>query len=96
MWAIGNISGENADLRDLVIYAGAVDPLIRLLKYPNIFKPAVWALSNLCRGRPAPKVALVKNAIPALAQVVKEADDPAVLSDALWGLATLSGEQALS
>lgn len=81
--------------RDMILKAGGLDPMIKLLKNTtnrHTIKHGTWALSNLCRGRPFPKFDLVKNAIPPLAQVIKEEEDPEILTDAAWAMSYLSGD----
>lgn len=49
----------------------------------------VWALSNFCRGKPQPDLALVAPAIPHLANLLSMNNNEA-LTDALWALSYLS------
>lgn len=63
LWALGNIAGEGAQERDLVLAKGIVPPLIRTMEAEGDFarnpsrpvstlvKTAVWAMSNLCRNK---------------------------------------------
>ncbi|KAJ1639777.1 importin alpha [Pavlovales sp. CCMP2436] len=93
IWALGNIAGDSATLRDDVLSAGALAPLVaQLAAGPkvSIMRNTVWVLSNLCRGKPAPSLALVGPAIPAIAQVIMSATDEETLSDALWALSYLT------
>lgn len=83
----------------MILKAGGLDPLIKLLKSTanrHTMKHGIWALSNLCRGRPFPRFDLVKNAIAPLAQVIKEEVDPEILTDASWAMSYLSGMKKLS
>ena len=59
-----------------------------------------FAISNLCRGTPAPQISVVKTAIPTLFKVLRSEkadelffyseDEEKVLSAATWALASLS------
>lgn len=67
--------------------------MIRLLTTSgnkHAVKHGTWALSNLCRGRPAPKFELVQEAIIPLAKVLQTEDDPEILTDAAWAMSYLS------
>jgi hypothetical protein len=46
----------------------------------------VWTLSNLCRGKPQPDIALVRDCIPALAYVISRSTDSSIIVDAAWSL----------
>lgn len=58
MWCLGNIAGDCATLRDVVLAApGAVDNLLLNIQHPaslTLLRNATWVLSNYCRGKPAP------------------------------------------
>jgi len=94
MWALGNIAGDSARKRDLLLKHGIFQPLLDMIDAPNaddrIVKHGTWALSNLCRGRPQPKMSYVKTAIPTLFNVITMQTDPEVLTDAAWALSYLS------
>jgi len=73
IWAIGNIAGDCAAYRDMILKCGGLDPLVNILSTSSSFntiKHGSWALSNLCRGRPIPKFELVSNSIPVFAQIL--------------------------
>jgi importin subunit alpha-1 len=59
IWGLGNLAGDGPKIRDLVIGAGAVEPISVLLDQSvpgsTFTRNASWTLSNLCRGRPAPQ-----------------------------------------
>lgn len=56
VWALGNIAGDSARLRDLVLSHGAMGPLGALLGSagvrPSMLRNATWAVSNLFRCAP--------------------------------------------
>lgn len=57
----------------------------------SLLKNVVWAVSNLCRGKPEPELSLVKDCIPAMAYVLRHhmlTADTTV--DAFWALAYFS------
>lgn len=50
-WALGNVAGEEKELRNILLSQGALLPLARML-LPNkgsSVKTAAWALSNLIK-----------------------------------------------
>lgn len=69
LWGIGNVAGDNTSYRDQLIDYGAINSLLNLYnritkKNFDIMKVLAWVLSNLCRGKPLPKLEKVRNAIP--------------------------------
>lgn len=89
-WALGNLAGDGAKTRDLVIAAGAIEPICKHLVLLNLktmeCRNASWALANLCRGKPSPNFAKIKPAVGVLAKVVIENDLEEVLVDVCWAL----------
>lgn len=91
-WCLGNIAGDATDLRDLVLEAGAMQPILANIENPateSLLGNVVWALSNLCRGKPQPSLDLVYPAISSLSKIVK-AKHQSALIDACWALSYLS------
>ncbi|EZA53397.1 hypothetical protein DMN91_004947 [Ooceraea biroi] len=93
VWALGNIAGDSPECRDHVLANGILTPLLQLLsKEPRLSmtRNAVWALSNLCRGKnPTPDFAKVAPCLPVLANLLNHTDFD-VLADACWALSYLS------
>ncbi|XP_014221951.1 importin subunit alpha-7 [Trichogramma pretiosum] len=93
VWALGNIAGDSPECRDHVLSAGILPPLLNLLsKMPRLTmtRNAVWALSNLCRGKnPAPDFQKISPSLPVLAYLLNR-NDSDVLADACWALSYIS------
>jgi len=91
VWAIGNIAGDSPALRDLVLQHGAADRVIAMVEATasmgqmGPLRNAVWALSNLMRGKPQPAIAHVAQAVPTLTKLLMIADEE-VLMDTCWAL----------
>ena len=94
-WCLGNIAGDCSALRDGALAAGALGPLIQNIMAPatpSLLNNSVWALSNFCRGKPAPELALISSAIPVLASILSNNSGDAKV-DALWALSYISDGQ---
>ncbi|XP_019873426.1 importin subunit alpha-7 [Aethina tumida] len=93
VWALGNIAGDSAECRDYVLEHGILVPLLQVLSKSTkltMTRNAVWAVSNLCRGKnPPPEFAMVSPALPVLSRILFH-NDSDVLSDACWALSYLS------
>ncbi|XP_066590737.1 importin subunit alpha-7 isoform X2 [Prorops nasuta] len=93
VWALGNIAGDSPECRDHVLSNGVLPPLLQLLYKPaklSMIRNAVWALSNVCRGKnPAPEFSKVAPCLPVLAHLLNHTDGD-VLADACWALSYLS------
>lgn len=101
IWALGNIAGDSANIRDMVIGYGAVEPIANILDQAkpgtSLVRNASWTLSNLCRGKPAPHFEKVQRAVPSLAKVLIENDLDDILVDVCWAISYLSdgGEERI-
>jgi len=92
-WCLGNISGDSAQLRDAVLSAGGMQPLLQNISQPenkSLLSNSVWALSNLCRGKPGPPLSSIAPALPVIKNLLPVGsllDDKA---DLLWSLSYIS------
>lgn len=93
VWALGNIAGDSTMCRDYVLDCNILPPLLQLLSKQNrltMTRNAVWALSNLCRGKnPPPDFAKVSPCLNVLSWLLFVSDTD-VLADACWALSYLS------
>ncbi|XP_036921002.1 importin subunit alpha-6 isoform X3 [Sturnira hondurensis] len=93
VWALGNIAGDNAECRDFVLSCEILPPLLELLTNSNRLtttRNAVWALSNLCRGKnPPPNFSKVSPCLNVLSRLLFSSDSD-VLADVCWALSYLS------
>jgi len=92
VWGLSNIAGDSAQCRDIVLTHGVLDPLLQNLfeaSRISMLRNAAWAMSNLCRGKPAPAWGLVSGALPVLARLLHSTDDD-VLANACWTISYMS------
>ncbi|KAB1268042.1 Importin subunit alpha-7, partial [Camelus dromedarius] len=93
VWALGNIAGDSSVCRDYVLNCSILNPLLTLLTKSTrltMTRNAVWALSNLCRGKnPPPEFAKVSPCLPVLSRLLFSSDSD-LLADACWALSYLS------
>lgn len=95
VWAIGNIAGDCPAMRDLVLAQGASEKIVKLVEVTATggqmgpLRNAVWALSNLMRGKPQPAASHVAQVVPTLAKLLTVQDDE-VMMDTCWALSYVS------
>ncbi|XP_029475208.1 importin subunit alpha-7 isoform X2 [Rhinatrema bivittatum] len=93
VWALGNIAGDSSVCRDYVLTCEILSPLLILLTKSNrltMTRNAVWALSNLCRGKnPPPDFEKVSPCLPVLSRLLFSSDSD-LLADACWAISYLS------
>eukprot|EP00547_Thalassionema_nitzschioides_P016680 CAMPEP_0194251788 /NCGR_PEP_ID=MMETSP0158-20130606/26194_1 /TAXON_ID=33649 /ORGANISM="Thalassionema nitzschioides, Strain L26-B" /LENGTH=548 /DNA_ID=CAMNT_0038989023 /DNA_START=58 /DNA_END=1704 /DNA_ORIENTATION=+ len=94
-WCLGNIAGDCPQYRDAVISHGALESLRMNLNEPaneSLLANVVWAVSNLCRGKPKPNLADVSPILRELCMIVANRDKlgAETVTDALWALSYVS------
>uniref|UniRef100_A0A4W5RKE1 Importin subunit alpha n=1 Tax=Hucho hucho TaxID=62062 RepID=A0A4W5RKE1_9TELE len=93
VWALGNIAGDSPVCRDYVLNCNILPPLLMLLTKSTrltMTRNAVWALSNLCRGKsPPPEFEKVSPCLQVLSRLLFSSDSD-LLADACWALSYLS------
>lgn len=93
IWALGNLAGDSTKCRDACLNSGAMTAVLEVLSRPDLplraVRNGVWAVSNLCRGRPFPALEKVAMAAPVMSQFLTHHDNNVVV-DATWGLSYLS------
>lgn len=92
IWAFGNISGHNDDLRDIVLYSDFLPSILGVLKKNldlSCMKHIAWTLLNLCRGNSVPEFDKIKQCFSVLAKLIKSKDNN-VMTDAIWAMSYVS------
>ncbi|CAH0517579.1 unnamed protein product [Peronospora belbahrii] len=92
VWVLGNLAGEGAATRDLVLSAGALTPLVNNLKETSwdrlsLLRILTWTISNLCDGQPRP-VLDIGLILPYLAKMLTSTDTE-ILSHVCWAFSHL-------
>ena len=78
VWALGNVAGDSPPCRDLVLGAGAMQPLLGQLHQGSkmsMLRNATWFLSNFCRGKPQPDFEMVRPCLATLSQLIFSPDE---------------------
>ncbi|XP_003737723.1 importin subunit alpha-4-like [Galendromus occidentalis] len=93
VWALGNIIGDGAQLRDYVIELGVVKPLLSFVT-PDVplafLRNVTWVLVNLCRNKePPPPMHTVIEVLPILGQLVCHSDN-SILVDSVWAISYIT------
>lgn len=93
VWALGNIIGDGADLRDLVIMQGFVPALLEHIRPDQeigFLRNQTWVIVNLCRSKdPPPKIPVIQQLIPALIFLI-QSTDLAILIDTTWAISYIT------
>lgn len=93
-WCLGNVAGDSAELRDVVLaQPNVVQSILQNLAQPAnlpLMRNCTWTLSNFCRGKPQPPLSLLQPALPMLAHLLAKSNDPDTTVDACWALSYIS------
>ncbi|CAP36167.1 Protein CBR-IMA-2 [Caenorhabditis briggsae] len=95
LWAVANIAGDSAQLRDYVIECHGVEALMHIMSRIDQFttshvRTIAWALSNMCRHQnPHAPLPVLKVLAKGLAALVKHSDRQ-VRQDACWAVSYLT------
>ena len=94
LWALGNITGDCIQYRDMVLQLGGITDLLDILQNHTHYKTSLirngaWALSNFCRGHPTPDIQFVLPTIPVLCTLIQYPDSD-VVTDVCWTLSYLT------
>jgi len=92
-WCLGNVAGDGHELRDVVLANNSMPFLLANIAQPaniSLLRNCTWALSNFCRGKPAPPLSVVQPALPILAQILSKCTDEDTVVDATWAFSYIS------
>jgi len=94
VWALGNIAGDGSALRDKVIEAGILKPLLQLAESKTVTEAFLgnitWTISNLCRNKnPSPPVVVSEQSLPVLKKLLQHSNRQ-IITDACWALSYLT------
>lgn len=92
-WCLGNVAGDGAPYRDVILNCGGLQPLLKNVLNPeniSLLRNCVWTLSNLCRGKPQPDLRVIQPAFEAISVLLNNCSDQQTIVDACWALSYLS------
>jgi len=92
-WCLGNVAGDGHELRDIVLSHNSMPFLLANIAQPanlSLLRNCTWALSNFCRGKPAPVLTVLQPALPILAAILANCTDEDTVVDATWAFSYIS------
>lgn len=98
MWALGNISANSVQHRDLLIKQKGFDSIIKCLESDSgadIIHYGLWTISNICRLKPLPSFAAVSSGVRFLIEAISfysssnKGKEIETLKDSLWAVSKL-------
>lgn len=108
-WCLGNVCGDGAAHRDLVLEAGGMRAALALIRgrrtpdgpdgdFSNekvrTLRNGVWLVAQLCRFKPAPPLPEVAIALPTIEHLLATCPDEEVLDDCIWAVSFISDGSA--
>lgn len=95
VWALGNIAGDSAELRDRVLRADALNNLLTVFVNHNnntgLLRNATWTLSNFCRGKPHADFEILRPSLQLLNNLL-QVEDEEILVDTCWAISYISDD----
>lgn len=95
IWALGNIAGDCAELRDRVLRADALNYLLQVFidssNNLGLLRNATWTLSNFCRGKPHADFEILRPCLQLLINLL-QVEDEEILVDACWAISYISDD----
>eukprot|EP01084_Bolivina_argentea_P128430 227020_1 len=95
IWAVGNIAGDNANSRNVVLRHDVLSSLLPLCntnieteQQRNILRHVAWTVSNCCRGKPNPNWEYIELLLKGLSILIRS-DDNEILDDSSWAMSYL-------
>ncbi|KAJ3693704.1 hypothetical protein LUZ60_009184 [Juncus effusus] len=93
-WALGNVAGEDSELRSVLLSQNALSPLARLFLTDErpATRMAAWALSNLIKGpdsKAANELIKIEGVLDSIVNHLKTADDE-LATEVAWVIVYLS------
>lgn len=73
IWGLGNLAGDRPQFRDAILKVpNIISIFLQAVDGTNIYTTAtaVWAISNLCRGKPRPSLSLVIGFLPYIVKII--------------------------
>lgn len=92
IWVLGNISGDLSCYSDLICQHGGIQKLVETIENTeceDLIKPAVWALSNICKGEKAPEFQLIRHALSTFCKLLSKNDEE-ILQSCLWVISSIT------
>ncbi|GAB2272370.1 Importin subunit alpha-9 [Dionaea muscipula] len=93
-WALGNVAGEDEELRNILLSQGALLPLARMMlpDKGSTVRTAAWAMSNLIKGpnpRAATELIRIDGVLDAIVRHLRKADEE-LTTEVAWVVVYLS------